>query len=288
MRLRISLLRRMIFLSRRKHLIHKEPGDMESIFESLAELKKAGKPAAVAIVIRTEGSVPRKPGAKMIIFKDGKTIGSLGGGDLENKIIQEAIAAIEEGKCRIASFILDLEKGKLDMMCGGTGEVYIEPILPPEKLIIFGAGHITRALAPMMKKIGFLVSVVDDSPDFLQKESFPDIEDMHIEDMVAFADKLSSDSETYIVCLSRGFSRDKAVLNQLLKKQFRYIGMIGSQRKIEAMIKDLQEEGIPKEAFSMLKSPVGLDIGAETPEEIAISIAGEIIAVKKGKLLFSG
>ena len=257
---------------------------MEDIFEALAGIKKAGTPAALVIVIRTEGSVPRKPGAKMIILKDGKTIGTLGGGDLENRVIQVVLEAIEKETPRIVSFTLDREKGNLDMMCGGTVEIYIEPILPSERLIIFGAGHITRALAPMMKKIGFLVSVADDSPDFLKKEYFPDIEDMHMEDMEAFASGLSSDSKTYIIVLSRGFSRDKAVLNQLLKKDFRYIGMIGSQRKIENMIKELQREGIPEEAFSMLKSPVGLDIGAETPEEIAISIAAEIMAIKKGRL----
>jgi xanthine dehydrogenase accessory factor len=229
-------------------------------------------------------SVPRKSGAKMIILKDGKTIGTLGGGDLENKVIQEALEAIDKGTPRIASFTLDMEKGKLDMMCGGTVEVYIEPLLPSEKLIIFGAGHITRALAPMMKKIGFLVSVVDDSADFLKKEYFSEIEDVHMEDMVTFAGGLSSDSNTYIVVLSRGFSRDKAILGQLLKKEYRYVGMIGSQRKIESIVTELKKEGIPEEAFSMLKSPVGLDIGAETPEEIAISIAGEIMAIKKGKL----
>lgn len=257
---------------------------MENIFEAIAEVKRSGTPAALAIVIRTEGSVPRKPGAKMLILKDGKIYGTLGGGDLENNIIREALQAIEKGTPRIASFTLDREKGNLDMMCGGTVEVYIEPLLPADKLIIFGAGHITRFLAPMMQKAGFSVTVVDDSPDFLKKEYFPDIEDVHTEDMEAFARTLQPNSKTYIVVLSRGFSRDKAILRQLLKKDFRYIGMIGSKRKMESIIKELKEEGIPDTAFSAIKSPVGLDIGAETPEEIAISIAGEIIAVKKGKL----
>jgi xanthine dehydrogenase accessory factor len=261
---------------------------MENLFEALANAKKAGIPSALAIVIRTEGSVPRKPGAKMIIFGDGKIAGTLGGGDLENRVIEQALESINEGTPRIASFTLDMEKGKLDMMCGGTVEVYIEPVLPSEKLIIFGAGHITKALAPMMAKIGFLVSVVDDSPDFVKKDYFPDIEDVHIEDMEVFAGSVSSESKTYIIVLSRGFSRDKAILRQLLKKEFRYIGMIGSQRKIENMIMELKREGIPEEVFSMLKSPVGLDIGAETPEEIAISIAGEILAIKKGKLALLG
>jgi xanthine dehydrogenase accessory factor len=257
---------------------------MEDIFEVLAQLKKTGSLSALAIVIRTEGSTPRKTGAKMIILKDQKTIGTLGGGDLESKVIQEAIGAIEQGAPRIASFTLDREKGNLDMMCGGTVEIYIEPTFPSDRLIIFGAGHISRALAPTMKKIGFLVSVVDDSQDFLQKEYFPDIDDLQVKDMEVFAGELPSDSRTYVVVLSRGFSRDKAVLGQLLKKKFRYIGMIGSQKKIESMIIELKKEGIPEEAFSVLKSPVGIAIGAETPEEIAVSIAGEIIAVKKGKL----
>lgn len=261
---------------------------MEDIYAALDAIKKTGTTAALAIVIRTEGSVPRKPGTKMIIFGDGTTTGTLGGGDLEKRVIEQALETIHEGIPRIVSFTLDMEKGKLDMMCGGTVEVYIEPLLPSEKLIIFGAGHITRSLAPMMKKIGFQVSVVDDAPDFLKKEYFPDIEDVHIEDMEVFAKSVSSDPKTYIIVLSRGFSRDKAILGQLLRKEFRYVGMIGSQRKLENIIKALQEEGIPKEAFSTLKSPVGLDIGAETPEEIAISIAGEILAIKKGKLALLG
>jgi len=260
---------------------------MEDIFEKILEMKKKNTPSALAIVIRTEGSVPRKPGAKMVITKDGNIFGTLGGGDLENKIIKEAMKAIEGGKPKICSFTLDIEKGGLDMMCGGTVEVYIEPLLPPEKLIIFGAGHITRSLAPMMNKIGFHVIVVDDTPDFLQKEYFPDIEDIHLEDMEAFAERLPSEQNTYVVVLSRGFSRDRAILAKLLKKDFRYIGMIGSKRKMENVIRVLKEEGIPDDAFSKLKSPIGLDIGAETPEEIAISIAGEIVAVRKGKLVFS-
>lgn len=261
---------------------------MEDIFERLVEVKKSGTPSALAIVVRTEGSAPRKPGAKMIICQDGSIIGTLGGGGLENAVIKEAKNVIESGRPKIASFTLDIEKGGLDMMCGGKVEVYIEPLLPPDKLIIFGAGHITRSLAPMMKKIGFHVIVVDDNPDFLKRDYFPDIEDLHLEDMDAFADKLPPDSNTYIVVLSRGFSRDKAILGGLLKKEFKYIGMIGSKRKLESVINELKQEGIPDEAFIKLKSPVGLDIGAETPEEIAISIAGEIIAVKKGKLALAG
>ena len=257
---------------------------MKNLFENIAELIKSGKPAAFAIVIKTEGSTPRKVGAKMVVLKDGKAFGTLGGGDLEKRVIEEAINAIKQGQPRIASFTLDIEKGKLDMMCGGKLDIYIEPILPDEKLVIFGAGHITQSLAPLMRGAGFQVSVVEDSPDLLEKDKFPETEDLILTDMEQFARDLPSDPGTYIVLLSRGFSRDKAILSQLIQKDFKYIGMIGSLRKINTMRGDLQKEGIPEESFSKLQAPIGLDIGAETPEEIAISIAAEIIAAKWGKL----
>jgi len=257
---------------------------MENFFEKIVELKKSGEPAAFAIVIKIEGSTPRKVGAKMVVLKDGKAVGTLGGGDLEKRVIEEAINAIKQGQPRVASFTLDIEKGKLDMMCGGKLDIYIEPILPDEKLVIFGAGHITRSLAPLMKGAGFKVSVVEDSPDLLQKDKFPETEDLVLTDMEQFARDLPSDPGTYIVLLSRGFSRDKAILSQLIQKDFKYIGMIGSQRKIRTMEEELQKQGVPKEALSKLHAPIGLDIGAETPEEIAISIAAEIIAAKKEKL----
>ena len=259
---------------------------MENLFETIVDLKKSGKPAALAIIIRTEGSTPRKVGTKMLILKDGKPIGTMGGGDLENRVIQEALECIKQGVPRMTFFTLDIEKGKLDMMCGGKLDVYIEPIIPNEKLIIFGAGHITRSLAPLMKGAGFKVSVVEDSPDLLRKDQFPETEDLIFTEMEQFARDLPSDPRTYIVLLSRGFSKDKTILTQLIQKDFNYIGMIGSLRKINTLREDFQKEGIPEELFSKLQAPIGLDIGAETPEEIAISIAAEIIAVKKGKLEF--
>jgi xanthine dehydrogenase accessory factor len=257
---------------------------MEDLFETIVTLKKTGDFAALAIIVRTEGSTPRRVGTKMIILKDGKTIGTMGGGDLEKRVIEEALEAIRQGEPRMTSFTLDIEKGKLDMMCGGKLDVYIEPLLPKERLIIFGAGHITQALAPLMQRAGFNVSVIDDNPDFLQKEKFPEIGDLVLRNMEEAARELSSDPNTYIVLLSRGFSKDKAILSQLIQKDFKYLGMIGSLRKINTMRGDLQKEGIPEETFSKLQAPIGLDIGAETPEEIAISIAAEIIAGKKGKL----
>ncbi len=259
---------------------------MRDCFENICHLIKAGEPVALAIVVKTKGSTPRRPGAKMVVLKDGKTIGTLGGGDLEKRVIDEAIAAINAGEPRITSFTLDIEKGKLDMMCGGELDVYIDPVLPKAKLFIFGAGHITRVLAPLMQMAGFQISVVDDSPELLQKEKFPEIEDLRLTDMEDFAKDLPPDPRAYIVILSRGFSKDEAILCQLIRKEFKYIGMIGSLRKIMTMKENLQKQGAAKEAFHKLQAPIGLNIGAETPEEIAISIAAEMIAAQKGRLEF--
>ena len=239
------------------------------------------------IITKTKGSHTKKTWSKDDRFEGRKDDSERwDGGDLEKRVIEEAMEAIRQGEPRIVSFTLDIEKGKLDMMCGGELDVYIEPILPKTKLIIFGAGHITRVLAPLMQTAGFQVSVVDDSPDLLQKEEFPEIEDLRLTDMDQFAGDLLPDPNTYIVILSRGFSKDEAILLQLIQKDFKYIGMIGSMRKMMTMKENLQKQGISKEAFAKIQAPIGLDIGAETPEEIAISIAAEIIAVKKEKSAF--
>ncbi len=257
---------------------------MENLFEIVAERVRAGQVTALVIIIRTQGSAPRKTGTKMLIHPDGTAVGTIGGGELENRVKEEALKVIAQREPRIVSFTLDRERGKLDMMCGGEIDFYIEPILPAERLVTFGAGHITRALAPLMQKAGFQVSVVDDTAELLQKEAFPGVDDLILGDMERAARELPPGPDTYVVLLTRGFSRDKAVLRGLLGKGYSYIGMIGSLRKITSMLEELRSEGQADEVFSRLCAPIGLDIGAETPEEIALSIAAEIVAVKKGKL----
>ncbi len=257
---------------------------MKSVYEVAAANLRTGRSSALVTVIRTQGSSPRKPGTKMIVDVDGTTIGTIGGGDLEKRVVEAALDAIAKASSQLVSFTLDREKGNLDMMCGGEIEFYIDLILPPERVVIFGAGHITRFLAPLLQAAGFRVTVIDDSPEFLQKEAFPGIEDLVHDDLEHAGHELAPDPKTYVVLLTRGFSRDKAVLRGLLGKGYPYIGMIGSMRKIASMIEELRAEGAPEDAFSRLYAPVGLDIGAETPEEIAISIAAEIVAAKKDRL----
>jgi len=253
---------------------------MKEILQKLADIEKEGGQAALAIVVRTEGSTPRKAGAKMIVMQDGSSFGTLGGGGLEKKVIEESLEALKGGKTKLTSFTLE---GDLDMMCGGEIDVYIEPISQPAKLTIFGAGHITRALAPLMRSTGFRVTVVEDNPEVLGDDRLADIEEVRSEDMESYAKKLPAESNAYIVILTRGFSKDKAVLEHVIGRDFRYVGMVGSGKKIKTIKEDLISKGMDREHFSKLHAPVGLDIGAETPEEIALSIAAEIVSVRKGK-----
>ncbi len=253
---------------------------MEDVYQRLTEIKNQRTQAALAIVVRTEGSTPRKAGAKMIIMGDGSIHGTLGGGGLEQKVIEESLQALKEGKPKLTTLTLG---GDLDMMCGGEMEIYIEPVTQPDKLIIFGAGHITKALAPLIQSLGFCVTVVDDNPKVLGEGGLPDSGEVVSEHMESYAKRLAPDPNTYIVILTRGYSRDKAVLEQTISKDFRYVGMVGSAKKIETIKKDLISKGVGEEHFSKLCAPIGLDIGAETPGEIALSIAAEMISVKKGK-----
>jgi len=253
---------------------------MEDVFQKLADIEKGGMQAALAIVVRTKGSTPRKAGAKMIVMEDGSILGTLGGGGLEKKVIEESLEAMKTGRAKLTSFTLE---ESLDMMCGGEIEIYIEPIIRPERLVVFGAGHITKALTPLMRSVGFRVTVVDDNPEALRHDRSGDMGEIHPEDMESYAEGLPPDSNTYIVILTRGFSKDKAVLQHIIGKDFRYVGMIGSEKKIRTIEEDLISNGIAKEHFTKLHAPIGLDIGAETPEEIALSIATEIISVRRGK-----
>ncbi len=253
---------------------------MRDVFQKLAEIEKGGMQAVLAIVVGTKGSTPRKAGAKMVVMEDGSIVGTLGGGGLEKKVIEESLDALKTGEAKLTSFTLE---ESLDMMCGGEIEIYIEPIIQPEHLIIFGAGHVTKALAPLMRSVGFRVTVVDDSPPMLTENRFRDMGEIHSEDMESYAEKLPSDNNTYIVVLTRSFSKDKAVLQSIMGKDFCYVGMIGSGKKIKTIKEDLISRGLEERRLSKLHAPIGLDIGAETAEEIALSIAAEIISVRKGK-----
>ena len=252
------------------------------IFAEIAELKKRGERAALAIIISRHGSTPRHAAAKMLVFEDGRTIGTIGGGCVEAEVCAWAQSAITSEKTRVLSFDLtedDAEESGL--ICGGKMEVYVEPILPDPTLFIFGAGHVGCCLAEIAKGLGFRIAVVDDRVKYANTDRFSSAESLYVGPWEEVLPKLPIDDGSFLVIATRGHKYDLLCLRHALQSPARYVGLLGSRRKIALFFETLKREGISSISFERVYAPVGLEIGSETPEEIAISIAAELVAVRK-------
>lgn len=253
-----------------------------TLFERIADLETKGTTFALAIVVRAKGSVPRHEGSKMLIFSDGKTEGTIGGGEMESLVIQEGLASIKDGRSRHLHYnFRDPERGDPGV-CGGEVDVYVESIGPKPTLLIFGMGHVGKAVAHLGNWIGFRVIVADDREEFATLEAAPEaVQAIHC-DLAALADEVDIDPQTYVVLATRGVPVDVEGLPSLIKTEAGYIGVIGSRRRWETSVKELREKGIPSELIAKVNSPMGLEINAETPEEIAISIIAEVVMKRRG------
>ncbi len=250
----------------------------EEIFRQANELIAKGKTFAIATIVRTEGSTPRKPGAKIIVLKDGSTFGTIGGDCVESGTVAEALEAIKEGKSRTVSMALEEEElGGVGMKCGGRTEVYIEIINPSPKLLILGGGHIGTQVAKLGQGIGFSVTVIDPSA---KEENFPKLVEVIPEFVDKGISKVEITPQTYIVIVT-GHKYDEAALKAVIDSKATYIGMVGSRRKAAIVYRNLLDEGVPEEKLKRVHAPIGLDIGAETPEEIAVSIIAEIVKERR-------
>jgi xanthine dehydrogenase accessory factor len=253
-----------------------------SIFDRLAQLEKERKPVALATIIQANGSVPRHEGSKMLIFPSGSFEGSIGGGEVENLVIRAGQEALMDGKTRLLHYnFSDPERGDPGV-CGGEMDVYIEPIRPNASLLIFGMGHVGKAVAHLGSWLGFRVIAADDREEHLTEEDIPEA-DQRIQCEIADLQKhVELTDQTFIVLTTRGVNIDVAGLPALLNSPAAYIGVIGSRRRWETTVHQLQEMGIPEEAILRVTSPMGLEIHAETPEEIALSILAEIVMIQRG------
>lgn len=261
---------------------------MADLYEEILKIKADGRSAAVATIIGTKGSTPREVGAKMLIREDGTITGTIGGGCLEGQIFEEAMQAIKEEKPRTVHYDLTgREAAEAGMICGGIMDIYVEPIIPTPTVFIFGGGHISLFVSKISAMVGFQVVVVDDRAQFANRERFPEAEQVIAEEFFMAFPKLKGNRSSYLVIVTRGHAYDQEVLEWALGTDAKYIGMIGSKKKIQTVYKNLAEKGIAQEKFQRVHAPIGLDIGALTPEEIAVSIVGEMIRVrremKKGK-----
>ncbi len=250
---------------------------MFEIYEKLVELIRSGKRAIIVTVTEVSGSVPRHAGSKMIVYPDGKIFGSIGGGKIEHEVINDALELMSKEKVCKKNYALTED---LDMLCGGSVEFLFEPVGDMDKLIIFGAGHIGLELFRLAKKAGFLVSDVDNRPEFANSDRFPDVVEIFAGDYEKMLPKINCSSRTFVVIVTHGHKHDEPILHYCIQQPFAYLGMIGSKRKTLIMFKNLQEKGISGEQLSGVHSPIGLNIGTETPFEIAVSILSEIIAVR--------
>jgi xanthine dehydrogenase accessory factor len=258
--------------------------DMPDIFEEIVKLKKKGEPAALATIISSRGSIPREVGSKMLIKLDGSIVESIGGGLMEARVIKKAMDVIKHGKSEIISLNLSAdEAAKEGALCGGELEIFIEPLLPAERVYIFGGGHISYYLAPMASAVNFQVTVIDDREEFANTERFPQVDEIIVDEFEKAIQNLCPHSHSYIVIVTRGHSYDELVLQWALSTQARYIGMIGSESKIKTIFANLEAKGVPSEKLKKVHSPIGLAIGAQTPAEIAVSIIAELIEARRTK-----
>lgn len=255
---------------------------MENIYQRAAQLETEGKGGVLCTIISSKGSTPRHAGSKMLVFPDGTFIGSVGGGEIENRVLQEAKAAYLDGRTRKLVYNMVNPAEGDPGICGGTVEVYVEPILPKPILVIIGGGHVGKVTASLGKWLGFRVVVSDDRPEFCNKEFIPDADEFYICPMAELVQKMEITPHTYIVLTTRGSDVDVEGLAPLLDSPTRYIGVIGSKRRWLTTCKGLLEKGVSKEKLDQVHSPIGLELGAETPEEIAVSILAEIIMVRNG------
>jgi xanthine dehydrogenase accessory factor len=255
---------------------------MADIYQEIVRIKEKGEEAALVTIVSATGSTPREEGAKMLVRPDGTIIGTIGGGNLEAQVINEAVGVIKQGKPkRLHMNLTAKEAEETGMICGGDLEVFIEPILTAPTMYIFGGGHISLPLAQIGKLLGFKIAIIDDRAEFASTKRFPEAEMVLAGDFSKAFSKLKIDKTSYIVIVTRGHQNDELVLEWAVGTPAKYIGMIGSQTKVKTVFSHLLAKGVSKGRLDSVYSPIGLEIGAQTPEEIAVSILAEIIKVRR-------
>ncbi len=219
----------------------------------------------------------------MLIREDGTTLGSVGGGCVEAEVWQTARQVIRSGRAELVRYELTEEDAENEgLVCGGTVEIFVEPIVPDPRLVILGAGHLGQAVCRLAAGVGFRITVIDDREAFANAERFPDAERILVRPLETALEGLEVGPATYLLIVTRGHRHDQIATEQAIRTAACYIGLVGSRRKIKLIVEALLEKGYPPERFQNLYAPIGIPIGSETPEEIAVSVVAELIAVRKG------
>jgi xanthine dehydrogenase accessory factor len=254
------------------------------LFEEIVRMRRAGRRGALATIVHTNGSIPSYESSRMLVRDDGSIAGTIGGGCVEAEVWAAAKEVMDKESPRKMVFNLNNEASYDNgLICGGTLEVFVEPILPQPMLYLFGGGHVATAVAKAAHAAGFAIGVVDDRESFANKERFPMAQEIYASYEDAF-EKVRPNAATYLVIVTRGHKEDMRVLAWAVRTEARYLGMIGSKRKVLSVYRALENDGYKSEEFERVYAPIGLEIGALSPEEIAVSVAAELIAVRRNAL----
>jgi xanthine dehydrogenase accessory factor len=253
-----------------------------SLYAALSEAEQAGRDSALCTIVRERGSVPRHTGTKMLVYGDGTILGTIGGGEMESRVITAALAALRTGQPQMLAYQLSSPAEGDPGVCGGEVEVFVEPIRPLPNLLVIGGGHVGRALVHLAHWLGFRVGLSDDRPQFCTPEWAPGADTYWPMPIAELASRYPFNSQTYIVMPTRGVPLDVAGLPHLLGVPHAYLGVIGSRRRWATARRQLEAVGVPQSALAEVHAPMGLELKAETPEEIALSIMSEIVMQRRG------
>jgi xanthine dehydrogenase accessory factor len=252
------------------------------LYDEIVRLRKLGQKCALATIVQVKGSIPSYESAKLLVREDGSMLGTIGGGCVEAEVWTIAREVIDTGKPRHLNFSLGQDAAYDNgLICGGQLNIFVEPVIPQPRAFIFGGGHVSKSISKAANMAGFSTVIVDDREAFANAERFPEAEATYAEEYEAVFPKLEVNSSSYVVIVTRGHRDDMRVLRWAVTTPAKYISMIGSKRKTISVVKELEKEGLPREAFEKIFAPMGLEIGAESPEEIAISVVAEMIAVRR-------
>jgi xanthine dehydrogenase accessory factor len=257
----------------------------QEVFAALNEALQRGEEVALVTIVSSTGSTPQRVGAKMLVYADGRTVGTIGGGCYENDAFGKAREAIKSRKPLTLKFELNDDFAQeTGLVCGGQMEVFIEPVEPSPELFVFGAGHVGYHVCKMAYEVGFKVHVIDDREKFANTERFGEGIDVEVDHIPTWLETHRLPPAAYAVLVTRGHTHDLDAMRALAQMPTRYLGLIGSKAKVKRIFDALIDEGLPAEVLRGVHAPIGLDIGAITPQEIGVSIVAELIAVKHGRI----
>ncbi len=257
----------------------------ERILRNITMELSKGRKVALAIITEAGGSTPRKAGTMMSVNEDGSIVGTIGGGAIEGKVIRECENAIKEGKGINFDYRLN-EKGELKMTCGGDISGYIKVFTPKPNLIIFGAGHISQNIIKITDSMNFRRTIIEDRKEYKNHEAFKNVDEFIVTNSEGYIDNIDFE-DAFVVLATRGHASDRKWLKTVINKPYKYIGVVGSKKKVKELKEYLTEKGIEEKIINNVHMPIGLDISDGTPEEIAFSIIAEILYVKNNGSLIS-